>query len=317
MAIARYLGLAEETSYNMETPPAATVHVDIASASLDSPTDTQMVYEGGLQRGAQTHRPGFYSPSGNIVYAFDIHTIELLLQWALGGEEDDVLYGTNSSTLPSFCARVGKDYFEHVFSGCVINSLELQVEGEFCQATAEILSAQDSKATLQDLEALLLPDQYPLAFHEVTAKLNDSPISADVKSFTLSIDNSVDATSGRGIGSRHPYRMIAEERSITFSKDMFFKDDSALKSLWGGNSGPDSVDGSDEFSLELVFDSGTHGTMEIELPRVIYTQVSQQPSGRNEITQSTNGKAFVESKTIGATDVHSEIYVEFNDPPSP
>ncbi len=321
MGVARYLGFAEEETFNQGTPPAAVAHVDIASASLDSPTDTQMIYSGGLQRSARTHRPGFYSPTGNVVYAFDIRTIGFLLKWALGGYKftheggtGDLnlheFYGSPENRLPSFCARVGKDYFEHVFSGCAINSLEIQVDGEWCQATADIVAAKDSKATRLELQDLLLSDAYPLAFHEVTASVDGTPKSCEVKSFTISISNNQDADAGRGLGSRHPCRIIAGERETTIDMDLFFENTEALEKLWGGSTGP-STNGSEEFPIVINVDSGDHGHMSIELPRVIYTSVSQQPTGRDEIVQSTSARAFMDTVTLddGVTEVESEILV--------
>lgn len=321
MSIARYVGLAEETSFNQPASPAAVTHVDIASSSLDVPSDTQLIYGGGLQRSAITHRPGFYSPSGNLVYAFDIRTIGFLLKWALGGYDFTAsggtgslnlheFYGTAENVLPSFVARVGKDHFEHVFSGCVINSLEITVEGEWCQATADIVAAKDSRADLVEIQNLLLSPAYPLAFYEVTASIDGSPSSCSVKSFTLTINNNQDAEAGRGLGQRHPCRIIAGERETTFSKDLFFENIAALQKIWGGTDGPSS-EGPTEFAVELTFDSGDHGTMVVSMPKVIYTSVAQQPSGRDEITQSTSGRALMDDVALadGSTTVTSEIYI--------
>ncbi len=414
MTVLRYLGLAEEASYNVSPAPVAGFHVDIASASLDTPPDTQMIYGGGLRRGAVTHRPGYYHPEGNIVYAFDIRTIAFLLKWALGGYEYtapvpvavaevqtlflggadggtfvlgngtvwttaldwndsaatiqtalEVIYGagnvvvatdtdftitfatsvgdsnleahfsyltgatspaltldtpyaevkdnlheiwgSESNILPSFCARLGKDLFEHVFSGCVINSLEITVEGEFCQATANIIGAKDAKAAIKEIGDLLLPDEYPLAFHEVTSSIAAGDVSSLVKSLTLSINNNLSADAGRSIGSRFPRRLPANERIITLSKTLWHEDTAQLERYWGGSTGPADA-GSSEFAVLLNLDAGSDGSMEISLPRFVYTQVQQQPSGRDEITQSVAGRALLTDIALeDASTVNSEI----------
>ncbi len=328
MTVARYIGLANESQFNEETPPEAVVHLDIASSTLDAPTDTQMFYGGGLQRSARLHRPGFYAPTGNLVYAFDIKTIGYLLAWALGGygyEADGgtavghhkhQFYGSPLNILPSFVARVGKDHFEHIFSGCVINSLEIQVEDEFTMATADITAAKDSKGDLKEIPELLLPDEYPMAFYEVTAHKQyvgetDNEISAVVKSVTITIDNNQDADAGRGLGYRHPYRIIAGERETTISKPMFYEGSGPLEELWGETDGV-SAAGPSPFQLRLVFDSGEHGTMEMRFPNTIYTQVQQQPSGRDEIVQETAARAVLGSEVTlhEGTVVDTEVFVE-------
>lgn len=318
MAVLRYLGLARETTYNMAVPPPAAFHVDIASSSLDAPPDTHIIYEGGLSRDQRTHRPGFYSPSGNIVYAFDLRTIAFLLHWALGGYRFTAgtplntheIWGSPSNVLPSFVARCGKDIFEHVFSGCVVNSLEIVVEGEWCMATADLVSARDSRADLQPLSSLLLPAQHPLVFHEVTASLRGADRSAGIKTATLAVNNNIDAEAGRSIGSRHPRRLPAKSREITLAADLWYESTTELEHYWGGTAGP-ATGGTAPFPAVLTFAGGAHGEMVVELPRIVYTGVQQQPSGRDEIVQSIAGLALSGNETLsgGATVVDTPIVV--------
>ena len=83
----RYAGFREEGIYNEAGETPAIFHVDIASAGLDAPSDSDLIHSGGIGRSNSLRRPGFYSPSGNVVYAWDISTIGWLLKWALGGYE--------------------------------------------------------------------------------------------------------------------------------------------------------------------------------------------------------------------------------------
>lgn len=314
----RYLGLAEESTFNMGTPPAAQFHVDIASATLDVPSNVDLSYSGGFGRGSRLRRPGFYSPSGNIVYAFDIRTIGFLLKWALGGylftadaglskhefwAEDDLF-------LPSFCARLGKDLFEHVFSGCLINSLELKVEGEFCMATADIISAKDSRADLKALEDLLLPTEYPMAYYETTAKIdNEVNSSARIKSLTININNGMSAESGRTIGSRFARHIAAGAREITVQKQLMFEDMSAIQRYWGGANGPANL-GGEEFPLEINMDSGEYGSLNLLAPRVVYTTLQTQGTGTDEIIQAATAKAYIGDVMLqdGVTPKETDLY---------
>lgn len=316
MSVLRYLGLAREDTFNPAVPPPATFFVDIASASLDAPADTQIIYEGGLTRGVRMHRPGFYAPTGNIVYAFDIRTIAFLLRCALGGYRFTVgtplntheIWSSSGNVMPSFTARLGKDHFEHVFTGCVINSLEITVEGEYCMATADVIAARDLKAAIKDRADITLPEEYPLVFHEVAASIEGINRSADVKSLTLSIGNNLSVEAGRGLGSRHPYRIPAQNLDVTLSMDLWYENTTELERYWGGAAGP-AAGGSSEFPIVLNFDSGAHGDMMIEFPRFAYTSVQQQPGGRGEITQSVEGRAFLATVPLmaGGPQVNTEI----------
>ena len=160
----RYAGLAEEYSFNPVTPPDAIFHIDIGSATLDVPTDPNLHFEGGLYRGRKIIRPGFYAPTGNIVYPVDIRSIAYILKWALGsyvftdggeGANTHEIYGIEDLVLPSFCTRLGKDNFEHIFTGCVINSLEIKIEGEYVFITADIDKNSSNITTANTTFALI------------------------------------------------------------------------------------------------------------------------------------------------------------------
>lgn len=322
--VLRYAGFKKEESYGVRGTGEPAFHVDIASASLDTPSDVHMVYSGGLGKSARTFRPGFYSPAGNVVYAFDIDTIANVLKWTLngynfkageaGGLNTHKIWANNSVTLDSLAVDLGKDVFEHQFQGCVIGSLEINVENEFCQATIDIKAKKDAKQTIKSACDLTLPTGYPLAFHEVNATQMgvgssgaDVAISADVRSLTLSIDNGLKVESGRSIGSRYPSRIPAYERQVTFNTKMMFNNTDELERFWGGASGP-TDSGMEDFPLQFTFDSGDHGEMTILLPKVIYNGVKLQPSGRDEIVQEITGRAFIGEAPAPVDCEETEIY---------
>lgn len=328
--ILRYAGFKNESVYGTRVEGAATVHVDIASASLDSPSDVNLIYGGGLGKSARTYRPGYYHPEGNVVYAFDIGTIAMALRWALkgynftseGGAGDlnlHEIWASEDITLPSFSVDLGKDAFEHRFMGCVLDTLTISVNNEFCEATLGIMAQKDAKAALiTDYDNLNLPTQYPLAFHEVGVKRigtggggADENISCKVKDFSLSIANGVNVDSGKGLGSRYPCRMPAFERTVTFDMNLIFEDTEELERFWGGSTGPTNT-GTTSLPIEFDFDAGTDGSMKMLLPKVLYTGVNLQPSGRDEMNQQITGRAFMAPVTgshedCSETEVHCLI----------
>lgn len=318
--IIRYAGFAREATYAEQPAPAATFHVDIASSDLDAPGDTEIIPPTGIGRSARVHRPGYYAPSGGIVYALDINTISHFLRWVLGGyaftagpPKTHEIWGSQDTILESFCARIGKDLFEHVFSGCIADTLEISVEDGYAMATLGVLASKDAKAGLKAIDELLLTDSYPLAFHEVTVSQNASDFSATVKSLTLHIENNGDADAGRSVGSRHPRRVPVNERTTTLDMELFFNDTSQLELYWGGATGPAST-GAQDFGMTLHFDAGADGAADIALPRGYYTTVPTQPSGRDEITQSVSVRALQTEHTLadGVTTITSEMLATIN-----
>ncbi len=306
--ILRYAGFIKESKYGVRAA-GDPFHVDVASATLDAPSDTNLIYGGGLGKSARTYRPGYYAPAGNVVYAFDVETIVFILKCALGGYQftagsdldlnEHIIWANENITLPSFACDLGKDVFEHRFMGCVVSSLEIAASNEFCQATVGIQAQKDAKATLLTAANLSLPDAYPLAFHEMTAKIATVDASAKIKDLTLSIDNGVSADKGRTLGSRYPRRMPGYERTVTYTLNMLFDDLTELERFWGGASGP-ALTGSTETSLEILLDGGDYGSLSMFMPKTVYTGVQQQPSGRDEIVQVVNGRAFIGEAPLGA-----------------
>lgn len=317
--IVRYAGFANDPDPDA-VAPAAKFHVDLASATLDAPSDTEMVAPSGIGREARMHRPGFYSTSGNIVYAFDIRSIAEMLRWALGGYQYTALapvdaalhlhemWGQAGIILPPFCARIGKDVFEHVHRGCSVNSIELAVEGDFTMCTVDVAARKDAKDTLKAIDALLIPAEYPLAFHEVTVTRNSVDYSARVKSMTLSIANNANVEGGRSLGSRFARRITSLERDVRLNLNLYYDSTAELEAFWGGASGPADT-GVAELPWELHFDAGDDGRMDIALPRVAHMTVPTQGSGRDEITQNISLKAYQDTITLndGVTEVSSSI----------
>lgn len=320
----RYAGFAPETSFNQETPPAAAWDLDIASSTLDAPNEPHLIYGGGLGRSPRKHRPGYYTPTGNVQFAQDLWTLAAFLRWTLGGythtgaEDLHESWGVDDNVLPSFVTRIGKDVFEHVFSGCVINQLQIAVSGEYVETTADIVAARDSKATLRDKDDLALPDDFPLAFHEVTSTIGGTNVSAKVKSLTLTIGNNVRTDSGRGIGSRHAYRLPAGDRAVSVAMGLWFEDTDHLEAFWGGSSGPtDEQTTEDPVEIDLSPVDGD-STAEILMPRCIISQVSQQGSGRDEIEQSLTLTALqdvveLEDESEVETDIYTRVVSDLAD----
>jgi hypothetical protein len=317
--VRRYAGFGNEAVFGTAVP--AEFHVDMQSASLDAPSGTEMYYGGGLGRGIRTRRPGYYRPEGNVVYAWDIRTITHMLRWALGGyvfaadapapgTNRHEIFGSDEVLLPSFTSRIGKDVFEHVFAGCVVDSLELDLASDFLLATMAVSAQKDSKAVLQAEADLLLPDEFPLAFHEVSLELpTASDVSADVRALKLTIANNLRGDAGRGIGSRFPRRLPAGQRDVTVALDLWYEDTERLESFWGAAAAA-SDNGAADLEARIVADAGADGQLAIDLPSAHFSQVQTQPQGRDEIVPSHELRAIVgDVELADASTRRSELLV--------
>ncbi len=328
--ILRYAGFGEEGTYGVRVEPV--FHLDISGSTLDAPADSEILFEGGMGRSTYIKRPGFYAPEGNVVFPVDVRTILYFLKWALGGysfiggdsgnpeEFTHNLWAQELALLPSFTTRIGKDHFEQVFGGCVLNSLGLEIGDGLITATLNAIAQRDYKGTLQDIDDLLLQDEYPLAFHEAGIKMctvedyvsdpgNLADITAKLRNWDMNIENNASADGGRTVGSRHPRRVPVQEFVSTASGEMFFEDMSQLEKLWGATEGPSQcADGSTEMVAEITLHSTPcggnqdYGNVVIFLPRVFFTSVQQQPSGRSMLMQPFNlrsmlGKVELDEKT--------------------
>jgi len=301
--IFRYAGYGEETVFG--TAVAAAFHTDITGATLDTPDNPNIVYGGGLGRAPRVIRQGFYSPAGNVVQGVDVDSIAYFMRWVLGGYQYSTdrhyIYGIDDVCLPSFTSRIGKDAYEHIFAGCKANSLEIAADDSIATATLDIVGQKDSKGTISDYDSLTLGANQLLAFHEMTASIKGegegafSDVSAIIKSLTLTINNNIDATQGRGIGSRFPRRLNAQARDITVALSLYFEDTTYREKFWGNATGASEGDGTEEFAMQISLTQESGKQITIALPRVVATGNVQQPTGRDELVETLNLTAMFQN----------------------
>ena len=298
--VIRYVGVGIEESFATEA--TSSMHVDIADASLDTPDEQEMVFEGGLTRGNLVKRPGSYVPEGDITYAMDVNSIGYLLYLALGyGEEVDAdtnthKYNFNADPidrlLPTGTFYVAKDKFIHKFVGGAVDELSIAVDSEFAEVTASVVAKKDSDGgpPESDITNLELPDAYPLAFHEVSVEVGDKGDTLEskvVESVDLTISNNIDTEQGISLGSRYMQKVIAGDLGVSADLEIAFSSKEQLEDFWGSASGP-GADGSQEKQISITFDSGTHGKLVIDIPRAYYESVSLEPSGTDRLIQTVS-----------------------------
>lgn len=297
LGITRYFSFAEETIFGTFVPAVETI--DPESAELDPSGDQALIYE-GVSRLDRTVAPAPYRSEGSFSTPFDLTAFPWFLKWALGGYTVTGTYSTfthhffpeQSALMKSFTARVGKDVFEHLFSGCVVGSLSLELDDGFFTGSVDIMGGADQKGTLQASPTFTQGEIY--APHQVTAEIDGVDESANIESFSISIDTGADNEAGLTIGSRFPSRAYRGALAVKIEMGLSFFSTTQLERFWGTATGP-SINKLTEIETTIYVGEN----IDILIPRAVYTAMSQPLSGRDRIEQSATIRALVKDDGTG------------------
>lgn len=283
----RYFGFKKESSFGTEAS-GATFDIDVASAGLDVPDDPNIEVP-TLNRFQTRHIAGYYVPKGSVEYPVDVQTITHFLYFGMGGYafttetplKTHEFWTTESFTLPSFTARIGKDNFEHVFLGTTVNKINLSIEDDLATMKMDMIAKKDKKSNIRTSLTQPPGDLFPIAFYNVTASItkgeNTTDISSEVKAWEFEISNGIKEDTGRGLGSRFPYYFEAREGECSLTLKMRDDDSEILEAFWGDSSGPGSSQ--TPFSLTTTFNAGDYGTMTVQFPKCYYKKIDTSIKG--------------------------------------
>lgn len=293
MAIVRYLQIGEEDEYAEEATKYDET-LDPESASIDPSGEDKLIFEGmgGLDRVAGL---GVYSTEGEIEIPVDDLATGWFFKWALGGyevegDEDESSYTHTffpqlGGLMKSFSAKIGKDIFEHVFLGNVIESIEIEVEDEWALMSVSILGAKDKKSTLEAeveyTEGMLFTA--PMA----SLSKDDVDISPSINSLSLSIETGANIEDSQGFGSRFPTKAFRGPMLVEIELELGFDDEKELLTFWGDNDGPSEQD-----IEEVEYTINFGDTVDFIFPRLVYTGSEQPAEGRDNITQNLTARAM-------------------------
>jgi hypothetical protein len=308
----RYAKLGQESTHG--TAVAGAVTLDPASSSLDTPADQALIWQGasGLDRQVA---PAPYVIDGDLVMALDDVIAGWILKWLMGSVETTgsgsyvhTFKPVRTPLLTPFTVRLGKDLFEHVFSGCVLDTLDIEIGAEFVKATLGILASKDEKAALAD--DVEWSEGKVFAAHQVTAEIAGADASARVEAMTLSIKNNADLASGRTVGSRFARRGYRGAFEVTGDLTLAFTDTGELERFWGTATGP-TTGALNEFAMEIQFGTSLTAT----LARCIYTAMGQPLEGRDRIVQKGTVRGLVSAAGAGPIEFSlSNAVANYSDP---
>lgn len=299
MAIKRYLGIGKETTFATQaTTPE--IYLDTQDASIDPSGGTTVVYQGmsGLDK---TIAAGSYMSGGKFSFPIDSKSFGHFAKFALGvtgysktGTAPSVTHLFNPSQAPlmdSFTTFVGKDYFEHQFSGCVIKTLTIDLKDSFLTGSVDLVGGKDAKGALAASPSFTAGTLY--APHNVTVSIAGTDQSLKIEEFSIKIDTGADNKSGVTVGSRFPRRAFRGALKVEMDMTLSFFDTAELERFWGGAAGP--TDNVSEFAIAI--NAGTE--LDISIPRAIYDSVQQPVGGRGRITQKAKIVALLANDGTG------------------
>ena len=122
---------------------------------------------------------------------------------------------TKDRTLPSFTARIGKDIFEHVFTGATIDRLSLSLERGFVTCSANLQCQKDSQVALNSASKSITRNI--LTFRQGITLLRDVDHTSTIEAFGIEISNNLDAQAGVRHGIVFPNELPAQGVDVSGS----------------------------------------------------------------------------------------------------
>lgn len=302
--ITKYLRYGEESTFGQETTNYAET-VDPTTASLDPAGDDKLILEGigGLDR---TVGLGVYSTAGEIALPVDDVATGWFWKWALGGYEVAGTSGSFTHTftpqlgglMTPFSCAIGKNQFEHVFTGNVITEISLEADSEWASLSVSTVGSRDKHAALTDDIEYTEGVMFTAPDGRLVSGQTD--LSADINSVSLSVSTGASIENSAGFGSRFPTKGERGSMEVALDLSLSFDSMDQLIQFWGSSTGP-STDTIVDESYTLSFGDA----LDIVIPRTVATNVEQPADGRGTITQSLTLRGLYDQTTrSGPVEVH-------------
>lgn len=296
MAITRYLMIGEESEFGEEASTYSET-LDPESVDIDSSGDDKLIYEGmsGIDRVATL---GGYSTGGSITLPMDDKATAWFWKWALGGYEKTgsapntthTFFPKRGALMPSFSAKVGKNIFEHIFLGNVVESINLEIENEWALMTVNTVGMKDKKGTLASSVEFTEGTMFSAPL--VTLDKDGSDMSAQVNSLSLTVETGANVEDSLGLGSRFPKKAFQGSMVVNLELTLAFDNLNELTDFWGGELEP-----SEKELKTFGYTLHLGENVDIIFPKMIYTGSTQPVEGREAINQTVTARALYDDNT--------------------
>lgn len=275
----KYLRLVKESEFAKKDLSGESIDIEISEMDV-SPPEQFTKYDSVVSRDYQSGVAAYYVPENSFSCNLQMETLEYLLEAILGGREGDIIFGTNSSILPSYTVMAGCATYEMELLGMVMDSLSIEVESEFITASAEVKSKINGKQPLKKLSEFNF-GKLPLSFYHVDSvkmrrfgETEWSEMRCKTNKIALEIKNNINTDDARGMGSRFMCKIPrAGKREIGLTLTVDDTDEKYLEMYWGNEDGPRQYLAGEYFELMFYIRNGDK-KFEIYCPMCIINQPS-------------------------------------------
>lgn len=269
-------------------------YIDIDISEIDlSPPANAMDYESALDRTPSTAAAAYYVLENKFSAAANINILWFLLEAVYGAtknEQDNIIYRTSGSKLPSYTLYAGYGDHERVVTGVTFDGLSFEIEKEFLIVSCDIKGKVDKKEeTLKDISIFQF-QELPIAFYNIkNLRLkgeSDSdyiPITCETSKLNLEGKNNLDTDNAGGLGSRFMCKVPKcgkHETSygLTVDNKKIF-----LEKFWGSVVGPRQEKPGEwlEWFFDIVLDGQK---IEAYFPKSLIREYSDPIKGADPIT---------------------------------
>lgn len=304
--VGRFFGLSLEEEFGDLPENPNWFWSEFGSADI-SPPDTQYgTYEGATSRTPIYATPANYMCSGPVALPADIINIGWVLLGILGEVESEYQGDgiwkhtfTIADRLPTFTFAVGKELYQHNYTGITLDSLSMEYDDNFVVLGLDVIGGKDEKdddpATVGVCD---LPESILTSLMS-TFERGGSDITPDIEEFELEINNNIEVDDNIPAAERYPKIAFPQQLEITINMDISFSDLETLEAFWGGANGPTIEVEEEAILIEFVQEEGAK-EITIKLPAAIAQSYSNPISGRDKIEQSISYQAIVDKEECSA-----------------
>lgn len=205
------------------------------------------------------------------------------------GKYTHIFSPSTEALMDSFSAKIGKDIFEQVYLGNVIESIELEMEDEWALMTVSTLGAKDKSGTLSD--DVEYTDGMLFTAPMASLSKNETDISPSINSLGMTIETGASIEESAGFGSRFPTKAFRGSLLVELELELGFDSPDELITFWGEKDKP-----SETTIEEVEYTVSLGDNLDFIFPRLVYIGSEQPAEGRDGIVQTVTARALYDDK---------------------
>lgn len=205
---------------------------------------------------------------------------------------------TEGFDLPSFTLFEGKDHYEKIDLGCMIEDLTLESRNNFLEATVGVTGSHDREQSLRTVSPTAFDDE---VFTVLGGELlrDGTDITPEVKSFNLTVENTLDDDDKIPFDKRWKDKIPRpDELRASLEFTIKFRNQTELLRFWGDQNADHPQNQKTRESLTLSFKPvPDEREFSIILPDNIMVSHAAPLDARTEVTQQVTYRGLYDRNT--------------------